>query len=133
METSVHTPPPSFGSRADAVTVDHGMLAQLCYHVRWTATLSTNERGRDAAPHAIIAGALLDVLGGDELKRATTALDLPDVAVDHTSSSAGAHRADAVELGLQLVSHFTSDGRHDLADLYQEATRRIAATPDPAS
>ncbi len=29
-------------------------------------------------------------------------------------------------LGFQLVSHFTSDGRHDLADLYQETTRRIA-------
>ena len=33
-----------------------------------------------------------------------------------------------MELGFQLVSHFTSDGRHDLADLYLETTRRIGST-----
>jgi hypothetical protein len=109
--------------------IDNDRLGQLCYHVRWSAALAADGRTGDSAPHAILAGALLDVLGGEQLAAASAALDLPDVVSDHSSATAAAHREAAQQLGLQLVAHFTSDGRHDLADLYHEAARRVATTP----
>jgi hypothetical protein len=116
------------GRSTSAVVLDDGQLGQLAYHIRWSAALATEGRVANAAQHAIIADALLDVLGGEPLKAASHALDLPDVDARQSSQTAVAHRAAAVELGFQLVSHFTSDGRHDLADLYLETTRRIGCT-----
>ena len=119
---------PLSGRASGAVVLDDGQLGQLAYHIRWSAALATEGRMANAAQHAIIADALLDVLGGEPLKAASHALDLPDIVAMPSSQTAVAHRTAAVELGFQLVSHFTSDGRHDLADLYLEATRRIAGT-----
>lgn len=110
------------------VTFDPGALGQLAYHVRWSAALAAAGHGERVAPHAIIAGTILEVLGGEPLKAAVAALDLPDAGSEHDSASATAHREAAMQLGQQLVSHFTSDGRGDLADLYQEVTRTINAT-----
>jgi hypothetical protein len=120
---------PGSDATAPGITMDNGQLAQLCYHVRWSAALAADGRTGDSAPHSILAGALLDVLGGEQLTAASAALDLPDVTTDHASATATAHREAAAQLGLQLVAHFTSDGRHDLADLYHEATRRVSALP----
>jgi hypothetical protein len=103
---------------------DQGSLAQLRYHVRWSAALAADGHSADSAQHAMLAGALLDVLGGPELEAATMAFDLPEVTAP-TSPASSAQRERAVQLGLQMVAHFTSDGRHDLADLYHEATHRI--------
>lgn len=108
-----------------AVILDDGQLGQLAYHIRWSAALAAEGRVDNAAQHAIMADALLDVLGGEPLKAASEALDLPDIVAKPWSPTAAAHQAAALELGFQLVSHFTSDGRHDLADLYLETTRRI--------
>ncbi|MEK7426037.1 MAG: hypothetical protein AAB131_19610 [Actinomycetota bacterium] len=110
------------------ITFGHDTLGQLAYHVHWSAALAAAGRGEEAAPHTILAGTLLDVLGGEPLRAAAAAFDLPEVVDDRSSATAKGHRAVAVQLGLQLVAHFTSDGRHDLADVYQEVTRRIAAT-----
>jgi hypothetical protein len=107
------------------VSLDHGTLGQLAYHVRCSATLAAAGRGDEAAPHAILARALLDVLGGDALAQAVAALDLPDAATGSASAAAAAHRTRAIQLGVQLVAHFTSEGRHDLANLYQDATARV--------
>jgi hypothetical protein len=119
---------PLAGRSTGAVVLDDGQLGQLAYHIRWSAALATEGRVANAAQHAIMADALLDVLGGEPLKAASHALDLPDVDAMQSSQTSVAHRAAAVELGFQLVSHFTSDGRHDLADLYLETTRRIGCT-----
>lgn len=120
---------PGSNATAAGIIMDNSTLGQLWYHVRWSAALAADGRTGDSAPHAILAGALLDVLGGEQLTAASAALDLPDVTSDHASTTATAHREAATQLGLQLVAHFTSDGRHDLADLYHEATRRVAVRP----
>lgn len=109
------------------IVLDDGQLGQLAYHIRWSAALAAEGQHANAAQHAIIAEALLEVLGGDALRAASAALDLPDVDAKPSSDEAIAQREAAVRLGFQLVSHFTSDGRHDLADLYQETTRRITS------
>jgi hypothetical protein len=119
---------PIAGRSTSAVVLDDGQLGQLAYHIRWSAAMATEGRVANAAQHAIMADALLDVLGGEPLKAASHALDLPDVDATQASQTSVANRAAAVELGFQLVSHFTSDGRHDLADLYLETTRRIGCT-----
>ncbi len=108
-----------------AVSIDDGQLGQLAYHVRWSAALAADGDTANAALHAIIAEVLLDILGGQSLRAASSALDLPDVLAKPASDAALAQRAAAMELTYQFVSHFTSDGRHDLADLYLETTRRI--------
>ena len=122
-QQTLHASPAN--SPTGAVVLDDGQLGQLAYHIRWSAALAAEGRVDNAAQHAIIADALLDVLGGEALKAASEALDLPDIVAKPSSEAARAHRAAAMELGFQLVSHFTSDGRHDLADLYLETTRRI--------
>jgi hypothetical protein len=116
--------PTMTGTDDPVIAFDQGALAQLRYHVRWSASLAADGRSDDSAHHAMLAGALLDVLGGAPLAAAATAFDLPDVPPP-TTPAAAAQRERAVQLGLQMVSHFTSDGRHDLADLYQDATHRI--------
>jgi hypothetical protein len=109
------------------VTFDHATLGQIAYHLRWSAALAAEGAG-DPAPHAILANSLLEALAGDDLRRAVGALDLPDVRVAPSPSTATSARLDAAtQLGLQLVAHFTSEGRHDLADLYQVATGQLAA------
>jgi hypothetical protein len=108
-----------------AVTIDDGQLGQLAYHIRWSAAMAADGEPSNAASHAIIAEVLLDILGGQALRAASSALDLPDVVDKPQSEAAVAQRAAAMELSYEFVSHFTSDGRHDLADLYLEATRRI--------
>ncbi len=108
------------------IVFDDGQLGQLAYHVRWSAALASQGQGVSATQHAIIADALLEVLGGEALRSARTALDLPDVVSTPASQADATQRAGAIELAFQFVSHFTSDGRHDLADLYLETTRRIA-------
>ena len=114
------------GDKLGSITIDDGRLGQLAYHVRWSAALAASGQTASAAQHALLAAAMLDVIGGAELRRASTALDLPDVVGLPVSVDAGTQRAATIELGYQFVSHFTSDGRYDLADLYAEATRRIA-------
>ena len=113
--------------QSEGVLLDHGSLGQICYHLRWSAALSARGDTDQAVPHAILAGALLDVIGGEQLRTASSTLDLPEAIADPSSPRIATHRATTVELGLQLVSHFTSDGQHRLADLYQEATRRVSA------
>jgi hypothetical protein len=113
------------GDTAGSITIDDGRFGQLAYHVRWSAALAASGQTSSAAQHALLATALLDVIGGAELREASSALDLPDVVMPATTEST-AQRSATVELGYQFVSHFTSDGRYDLADLYLEATRRIA-------
>jgi hypothetical protein len=113
------------GDKVGSITIDDGSLGQLAYHIRWSAALAGSGQTTSAAQHALLAAALLDVIGGAELRDASSALDLPDVASAPPSVDAAAQRAATVELGYQFVSHFTSDGRYDLADLYAEATRRI--------
>lgn len=110
------------------ISIDDGQLGQLAYHIRWSAALAAGGHLTSAAQHALLAAALLDVVGGAALRVASSALDLPEVASMPTRDEATAQRNAAVELGYQFVSHFTSDGRHDLADLYSEATRRIASS-----
>ena len=117
---------PSGSAASGAIVLDDGQLGQLAYHVRWSAALAAQGQVDSAAQHAIIADALLDVLGGEALRAAGSALDLPDVVATPASAATTIQREAATELGFQFVSHFTSDGRYDLADLYLEATRRIA-------
>jgi len=124
METTQQTP--TAGEKPGGIVIDDGQLGQLAYHIRWSAALAAGGQSASAAQHALLAGAMLDVLGGETLRSASSALDLPDVVVSD-SAAAAAQRAGAIELGYQFVSHFTSDGRHDLADLYLETTRRITA------
>lgn len=123
METTTQTPVVEIG----AISIDDGQLGQLAYHIRWSAALAAGGHTSSAAQHALLAAALLDVVGGAALRAASSALDLPEVATAPSREDAMAQRNAAVELGYQFVSHFTSDGRYDLADLYAEATRRISA------
>jgi hypothetical protein len=106
------------------VSLDHGTLGQLAYHVRRAASLAARGRGDEGAPHAILAGALLDVIGGEPLAQAVAALDLPDAA-DGGPPTTSVPRTQAMQLGVQLIAHFTSEGRHDLATLYQDATAKV--------
>jgi hypothetical protein len=122
MEATMHQPSTAEPSR---ITIDDGQLGQLAYHIRWSASLAASGQTVSAAHHAIIAGAMLDVIGGDALRVASSALDLPEVLAATSPSDVEAQRAAATQLSYQFVSHFTSDGRHDLADLYLETTRRI--------
>ena len=117
---------PSGSATSGAIVLDDGQLGQLAYHVRWSAALAAQGQVDSATQHAIIADALLEVLGGEALRAAGSALDLPDVVATPASPATTIQRGAATELCFQFVSHFTSDGRHDLADLYLEATRRIA-------
>ncbi|MGZ4702931.1 MAG: hypothetical protein ACXV5U_06260 [Ilumatobacteraceae bacterium] len=123
LQATLASRPPTGG-----VVLDDGQLGQLAYHIRWSAALAAEGHVNNAAQHAILADALLDALGGEQLKAASEALDLPAIVAEPVSQVAAVHRAAAIELGFQFVSHFTSDGRHDLADLYLEATRRIGST-----
>lgn len=113
------------GEQAGSITIDDGRLGQLAYHIRWSAALAASGQTASAAQHALLAASMLDVIGGAELRNASAALDLPEV-VSMPSPVGASQRSATVELGYQFVSHFTSDGRYDLADLYSEATRRIA-------
>lgn len=113
------------GDQVGTIMIDDGRLGQLAYHIRWSAALAASGQTASAAQHALLAASMLDVIGGDELRNASAALDLPDVVAMPASVDATSQRAASVELGYQFVSHFTSDGRYDLADLYMEATRRI--------
>jgi hypothetical protein len=122
MEATQHS---STAVTSPGVVIDDGALSQLAYHVRWSAALVASGQVISAAHHAIIAGAMLEVLGGDALRATTRALDLPEVHVAASPSALSAQRSAAIELSYQFVSHFTSDGRHDLADLYTETARRI--------
>jgi hypothetical protein len=106
------------------VALDEGQLGQIAYHVRWSAALCAQGASASAAHHALVAAALLDVVGGESLQAARSALDLPEVT-KASSVVENAQRSAAMELAHQFVSHFTSDGRHDLADLYSEARLRI--------
>ena len=116
---------PTDSGLSGAVIIDDGQLGQLAYHIRWSAALAAEGEPANSALHSIIADVLLDILGGQALRAASTALDLPDVDDKPRSTAAVALQAAAMELSYQFASHFTSDGRHDLADLYLEATRRI--------
>lgn len=116
------------GGTAGEIAVDDGQLGQLAYHIRWSAALAAGGHTASAAQHALLAAAMLDVIGGQALRDASSALDLPDVAAAPACEDAVAQRNAAIELGYQFVSHFTSDGRYDLADLYAETIRRISAS-----
>lgn len=114
---------------ADAPALDHGTIGQLSYHLRCSAGLACSSDVAGAAAHTLLSWALLDVIGGDELRTAVTVLDLPDHVGDLGCDTGRPILASAQQLALQLVSHFTSTGRHDLAGLYQDAFGTIGAVP----
>jgi hypothetical protein len=116
--------PPVPGS----ITLDVAALGQLAYHSRCAAALAAEGSGDAAAPHALLSFALLHSLGGAELERTMHALDLPDTVGDFKGPKGERVRATADELALQLVAHFTSEGRHDLAGLYTDACDLMRAT-----
>lgn len=114
------------------LTLDHATLGQLAYHLRCSAGLTCSGGTDESAAHALLGWALIETIGGEELDLAMAALDLPD-RVGDLSAPGGRHiLAQAQQLALQLVAHFVSDGRHDLAGLYQGAFDRITTVARPA-
>jgi len=111
----------------DSTYIDSTVLGQLAYHVRFAAALAADGRGDESVPHAVLSWALLRSAGGEALRDAAAAFDLPD-------EIGGVHRVGlldeckpAEELALQLCSHFTSAGQHVLAQLYQNAYQVLAS------
>ncbi|MEZ5219304.1 MAG: hypothetical protein R2705_14985 [Ilumatobacteraceae bacterium] len=113
------------------MSLDIGALGQLSYHLQCAAALSADGASDQAAGHTLLSWALLDALGGAALTEAVDALDLPRGVGDLRASGATRVRAHADELGLQLLAHFTSEGRHDLASLYREACDRMVTATRP--
>jgi hypothetical protein len=108
-----------------AALTETDVLAQLAYHMRCSAGLAADGDRDACVPHAVLAWALLEAVGGQPLHEAIDALDLPDDLGDVHGGSR-AFRRPTAELALQLCAHFTSEGRHDLAGLYQHAYQLVA-------
>jgi hypothetical protein len=111
-------------SPALAIVVPPASIGQRAYLVRCAA--AAPDVGTTA--HAMLAWALLESIGGDDLRDVVAALDLPDDAGDPRDPVAAPARHTAEELALQLCAHFTSEGRSDLAQLYQDG-HRILSSP----
>jgi len=109
------------GTPSGAVSLDPTVLGHFAYHVRCAAGLTAADRAQEAAAHTFLAWALLDALGADQVHQAVRALDLPDQVGDLAAVAGHPARATASQLAVQLVAHFTSEGRHDLAELYTRA------------
>jgi hypothetical protein len=112
---------------SDSTSIESAVLGQLAYHVRFAAALAADGRGDESVPHAVLSWALLRSAGGDALREAAAAFDLPD-------EIGGVHRVGALdeckpaeELALQLCAHFTSSGQHVLAQLYHDAYQVLAS------
>ncbi len=112
---------------APGISLDHGTIGQLSYHLRCSAALACAGDAQGSAAHTLLAWAMFDVMGGEQLRTAVAVLDLPDQVGDLHSEGGRPVLAAAQQLALQLVSHFTSTGRHDLATLYQDAFDTIGA------
>jgi hypothetical protein len=105
----------------DMTYIDTAVLGQLAYHVRFAAALAAEGRGDESVPHSVLAWAVLQSAGGDALRDAVAAFDLPDeIGGVHRIGALDACRP-AEELALQLCAHFTSAGQHVVAQLYQSA------------
>jgi hypothetical protein len=109
------------------VPLDADVLGQVAYHVRCAAGLAAVGRSEECARHALLSWALLEAVGGDALRDAVGALDLPDDVGDVNGTAAGPVRRTTEELALQLCAHFTSEGRHRLAEVYQGAYQRLVS------
>lgn len=107
------------------IDVHPSALGQLAYHVACAAHLAAGERNDECVPHAVLSWALLEAIGGDQLDAAISGFDLPDDVGDIRSPTAKPIRARAEDLALQLCAHFTSTGRHDVGQLYQDAYERL--------
>jgi hypothetical protein len=105
---------------SDALTVEPAALGQIAYHLRCSAGFAVDGAAESSAGHAMLAWALLGAVGGDALRDAVAALDLPDVGAGDDAVPTSLQRT-TEELALQCCAHFTSEGRHDLAQLYQDA------------
>lgn len=103
------------------IDVPAAALAQLAYHIGCAANLAASSRSSESIPHAVMSWALLEAIGGAALDDAVHGFDLPDDVGDIRAPDAAPVRERAEELALQLCAHFTSEGRHDLAHLYQTA------------
>lgn len=103
------------------VRVDVDVLGQIAYHVRCAAGLAATGSAENGARHAVLSWALLETAGGRPVREAIDSLDLPDDVGDVRGEAATALRRGTEELALQLCAHFTSEGRHRLAQLYQDA------------
>jgi hypothetical protein len=101
-------------------------LGQIAYHMRRAAALAIDGQLEPSAGHSLLAWALLEDLGGAELQESLRALDLPDDLGELDVAVPSSLRRTGEELALQLCAHFTSEGRHDLAELYQQAFRGLA-------
>jgi hypothetical protein len=104
----------------DSVVVAPAALGQVAYHLRCSAGFALDGATESSAGHAVLAWALLDAVGGAALRDAVAALDLPDIAAAGGDVPVAMRRM-TEELALQCCGHFTSEGRHDLAQLYQDA------------
>ena len=116
------TPAPSqpFGSSEPVA------LGQVAYHMRRAAGLAIDGQVEPCAGHALLAWALLEGVGGEALQESLRSLDLPDDLGELDVAVPSPLRRTGEELALQLCAHFTSEGRHDLAELYQQAYRGLA-------
>jgi hypothetical protein len=108
------------------LTVPTAVLGQLSYHVGCAARLAAAQRQDESIPHAVLAWGVLESLGGEHLDRIRSSFDLPDDVGDLDSPQAAPVRQRAEELALQLCAHFTSEGQHQLARLYQDVYDRLA-------
>lgn len=109
------------------IDVPASALGQLAYHVATAAQLAVTDRSDDCVPHAVLSWALLEAIGGDRLGGAIDGFDLPNEFGD-VAGPAGKHiRERAEELALQLCAHFTSEGQHDVSQLYHDAYGRLTA------
>ena len=109
------------------IDVHPSALGQLAYHVACSAHLAAGERSDECVPHAVLSWALLEAIGGEQLDAAISGFDLPDDIGDIRAPAAKPIRERAEELALQLCAHFTSEGRHDVGQLYQDAYELLTA------
>ncbi len=106
------------------IDVQPSALGQLAYHVACAAHLAAGERSDSCVPNAVLGWALLETIGGEQLDAAINGFDLPDEIGDIRSPAAEPIR-DRAEETLQLCAHLTSEGRHDVGQLYQDADERL--------
>ena len=109
------------------LNVKPAALGQLAYHIACAAQLAASDQADECVPHAVLSWALLEAIGGDNLDASTTGFDLPDDIGDIGKPTAHHVRERAEDLALQLCAHFTSEGRNDVAELYQTAYDRLTA------
>lgn len=107
------------------ITIPTVLLGQLSYHVGCAARLAASGHSEESIPHAVLAWGVLESIGGEHLDRLRASLDLPNDVADLGTPEAAPVRKRAEELALQLCAHFTSEGQHQLARLYQDVYDRL--------